>query len=113
MARILHKARLSGAGLHPLLRNMGMRDAKGAEIKNHPVRVMAKSGTLNFVSGLAGHVIPPEGRELIFAIFLGDVARRDALAVADRERPPGGEGWTRRARTLQGQLITRWAESFV
>ncbi|MFN3846398.1 MAG: D-alanyl-D-alanine carboxypeptidase/D-alanyl-D-alanine-endopeptidase [Paracoccaceae bacterium] len=113
MARILHKARLSGAGLHPLLRNMGMRDAKGAEVKNHPVRVMAKSGTLNFVSGLAGHVMPPKGRELIFAIFLGDVARRDALSESDRERPPGGEGWTRRARTLQGQLIARWAEAFV
>lgn len=113
MAHILRQAQQSGAGLRPLLRNMGLRDTAGKEIKDHPVRVMAKSGTLNFVSGLAGHVMPPKGRELVFAIFMGDVARRDALAEADREQPPGGEGWTRRARTLQGQLITRWAESYV
>ncbi len=71
--------------------------------------MLAKSGTLNFVSGLAGHIVPPGGRELVFAIFSGDPARRDAVPVAEREDPPGAEGWTRRARRLQGQLISRWA----
>jgi serine-type D-Ala-D-Ala carboxypeptidase/endopeptidase (penicillin-binding protein 4) len=112
MARILRGARAAGAGLQPLLRDMGLRDAKGQEVKNHPTRVTAKSGTLNFVSGLAGHVVPSKGRELIFAIFLADVARRDALAEADRENPPGGEAWTKRARTLQWQLLARWADAF-
>ena len=113
LASIIRQARLSGAGLQPLLRDMGMRDAKGREIKDHPIRVTAKSGTLNFVSSLAGHILPPKGRELIFAIVSGDVARRDALTEAERESPPGGEGWTKRARILQGQMIARWAEAYV
>lgn len=112
MAKIFVAARQARAGLQPLLRNVGMRDAKGKVIDGHPVQVMAKSGTLNFVSGLAGHILPPQGRELVFAIFSADVPRRDALVEADREGPPGGRDWTNRARTLQGQLITHWVASY-
>ncbi|MFN3721830.1 MAG: D-alanyl-D-alanine carboxypeptidase/D-alanyl-D-alanine-endopeptidase [Paracoccaceae bacterium] len=112
MASIVRQAHLARAGLQPLLRDLGLRDAKGKEIANHPTRVTAKSGTLNFVSGLAGHIRPPQGRELIFAIFLGDTARRDALVEAEREAPPGGQAWTSRARNLQWQLLARWAQTF-
>lgn len=110
MARLLHAAR--DTGLREILRNVGMRDDRGQVIEGHPVKVMAKSGTLNFVSGLAGHIQPPGGREMVFAIFTADLERRARLPEADRERPPGGSAWNRRARTLQGQLITRWAQAF-
>lgn len=109
MVAVLVKAEAEGRGLKPILRDVGMRDDKGKVIEGHPVKVLAKSGTLNFVSGLAGHIVPPGGREMVFAIFSGDPARRDAVPVADREDPPGAEGWTKRARRLQGQLISRWA----
>lgn len=107
MARALARGR--AAGLAPILRDQGMRDAKGKPIKGHPVRVPSKTGTLNFVSGLAGYIQPPNGRELVFAIFSADVPRRDALPEGQREQPPGGPEWTRRARGLQAQLVTRWA----
>ncbi|MGB8814893.1 MAG: D-alanyl-D-alanine carboxypeptidase/D-alanyl-D-alanine-endopeptidase [Paracoccaceae bacterium] len=98
------------AGALPgLLKDIGMRDAKGKVIEGHPVRVVAKTGTLNFVSGLAGYVMPPGGRDLVFAIFCADVSRRDALPLAEREAPPGGPEWVKRAKTLQGRLISRWA----
>ncbi len=118
MARIFAAARAARSGLQPILRNVGMRDAKGQVIDGHPVKVVGKSGTLNFVSALAGHIIAPpkagaDARELIYAIFSGDVARRDALPEGDRESPPGGEAWTRRARKLQGQLINAWAGAFL
>ncbi len=112
MAKIFAASRQARAGLLPILRNVGMRDAKGKVIEKHPVQVMAKSGTLNFVSGLAGYIQPPNGRELVFAIFSADVPRREALTKADRENPPGGQDWNRRARILQGQLITNWAGSY-
>jgi D-alanyl-D-alanine carboxypeptidase/D-alanyl-D-alanine-endopeptidase (penicillin-binding protein 4) len=90
-----------------------MKDDKGAVNKGHPVTVMAKSGTLNFVSGLAGHVTPPApGRALVFAIFSGDPERRDAVPVGLREDPEGSSAWTKRARRLQGQLINRWAGAY-
>lgn len=98
----------AGQGLKPVLRDLGMRDGEGEAIES-PVRVIGKTGTLNFVSTLVGYVQPPSGREMAFAILCADVARRDRLSVAERERPEGGRGWTRRARQLQGQLIARWA----
>ncbi len=112
MARLLVAAEAQKRGLTPLLRDVGMKDDKGKVVEGHPVKVLAKSGTLNFVSGLAGHIRPPSGRELVFAIFSGDPERRDAVPVALREEPDGAQAWTRRARRLQGQLVNRWAGSY-
>jgi D-alanyl-D-alanine carboxypeptidase/D-alanyl-D-alanine-endopeptidase (penicillin-binding protein 4) len=112
MAKLLAQADREKRGLKPILRDVGMKDDKGKVIEGHAVKVLAKSGTLNFVSGLAGHVVPPQGRELVFAIFLGDPKRRDAVPVALREEPEGGKAWTGRARRLQGQLINRWAAAY-
>ena len=112
MAAILVAAERGGRGLKPILRDVGMKDDKGSVIEGHQVTVRAKSGTLNFVSGLAGHVIPPKGKELVFAIFSGDPARRDAVPVALREEPEGAQSWNKRARRLQGQLVSRWAGAY-
>lgn len=112
MVRALVAARhtATGPALPGLLRDIGIRDEAGKTIKNHPVRVVAKSGTLNFVSGLAGYIQPPDRATLAFAVFSADVARRDRLSPAEREQPEGGQAWTKRARGLQGRLIARWAE---
>ncbi|MBL9049757.1 MAG: D-alanyl-D-alanine carboxypeptidase/D-alanyl-D-alanine-endopeptidase [Tabrizicola sp.] len=112
MARVLVQAEREKRGLKAILRDVGMKDDKGAVIKGSPVKVLAKSGTLNFVSGLAGHIVPPSGRELVFAIFSGDPARRDAVPVGEREEPEGSSSWTKRARRLQGQLVSRWAGAY-
>ncbi len=100
-----------GGLLPSLLKEHGLRDAKGKEIKGHPVRVLAKTGTLNFVSCLVGYILPPSGRVLTFAVLCADTERRDRLTMAEREEPRGGSAWIRRARGLQGQAVSRWAES--
>ena len=112
MLTALIAADRAGMPLRGLLRDVGMRDAKGLVIEGHPVKVRAKTGTLNFVSGLAGFILPPAGRALTFAIFSADAARRGALAMDDREDPEGGQEWTGRARALQAQLVGRWAAAF-
>ncbi|SDY45252.1 D-alanyl-D-alanine carboxypeptidase / D-alanyl-D-alanine-endopeptidase (penicillin-binding protein 4) [Jannaschia faecimaris] len=71
--------------------------------------VQAKTGTLNFVSGLAGYFDARSGRSLAFATFVADTGRRNGLSVAERERPRGGIAWSRKARSLQFDLIERWA----
>ena len=71
--------------------------------------MQAKTGTLNFVSGLAGFVDTRDGRQMVFAIFCADLPRRDALSRAEMERPEGGAAWNRRAKGLQQDLIERWA----
>ncbi|MEO1152307.1 MAG: D-alanyl-D-alanine carboxypeptidase/D-alanyl-D-alanine-endopeptidase [Pseudomonadota bacterium] len=105
MVRILHAAARDGDRLKPLLKELSV-DAPG-------VKVLAKTGTLNFVSGLAGYIEAPDKRTLAFAIFSADMPRRDAIPVANRERPPGARGWARRARQLQKDLITRWVSQNV
>jgi D-alanyl-D-alanine carboxypeptidase/D-alanyl-D-alanine-endopeptidase (penicillin-binding protein 4) len=89
--------------LPPMMKrfSLGQAAMEGAEAR-------AKTGTLNFVSALAGYVTVPKGRDLIFAIFTADMDRRDAIRVEDRERPPGARSWDRRSRTLQRALINRW-----
>jgi len=70
--------------------------------------VHAKTGTLNFVSGLGGFVDLPDGTELAFAVFSADMPRRDALTRDERESPPGGRSYARAARQLQQRMLRRW-----
>ena len=99
--------------LKPILKTVVMRDGKRRPMPDHPVRVEAKTGTLNFVSGLAGYMTTPEGRVMAFAIFAGDMPRRATLTRAQRERPDGGRAWNVRAKRLQQDLIERWAAYYV
>jgi len=96
--------------LRDLMKTIPMRDDANNVIQNHPVSVVAKTGTLNFVSSLAGYATAPSGRDLAFAIFCGDVDRRAALTEAQRESPEGGIAYNRAAKRLQQQLIERWAQ---
>ncbi len=95
--------------LRQLMKDIPIRDANGAPVPDHPIEVVAKTGTLNFVSSLSGYIRPPNGRDLAFTIFCGDIPRRAALTEAQRERPEGGRTYARRARALQQDLIERWA----
>jgi D-alanyl-D-alanine carboxypeptidase/D-alanyl-D-alanine-endopeptidase (penicillin-binding protein 4) len=95
--------------LRPLLKPWPMRDAKGRAVKNHPVKVDAKTGTLHFVSGLGGYFTAPNGREMAFAIFAANMDIRSGLSKAERERPPGARTWNGRAKLLQSKLLDRWA----
>ena len=95
--------------LEPILKDVYLHDDKGRPLKDHPVRIRAKTGTLNFVSALAGYVTGEGGRELAFAIFTADDAQRARIRPEDRERPPGSRSWTRRSRAMQLKLVERWA----
>lgn len=108
MVRLLSHGAVRGA-LLPILKPFDFRDTQGRVDRSLPMQVLAKTGTLDFVSGLAGYIHPPGGRALVFAIFSGDLPRRASARAAGHELPPGGREWTRRARTLQQELIKRWA----
>ena len=107
MARAL--ARVYGAGaLKPILKNIALKDAKGRKDKNHPVKVAAKTGTLYFVSGLAGYMTAADGTEMAFAIFTADAKKRASLPKKLSDRPKGASSWNTRAKRLQQNLIERW-----
>lgn len=112
----LHAGELVGAlvrakrqkALRPILKQVVMRHKDGKVNKGHPIKVQAKTGTLNFVSGLAGYMKAPDGTDLAFAIFVADTKARDKIKRNDRDRPQGARGWNRRAKRLQQSLIERW-----
>jgi D-alanyl-D-alanine carboxypeptidase/D-alanyl-D-alanine-endopeptidase (penicillin-binding protein 4) len=106
MTKALIKVRNSA--LRPILKPFTMRDDNGRPMKDHPIEVYAKTGTLNFVSTLAGYLTAQDGTVMAFAIFASDQGRRAAIKREDREAPSGGRTWNRRAKRVQQALIERW-----
>ena len=94
--------------LGAILKKIEMRDGEGKLLVGSNAELKAKTGTLNFVSGLSGFIKTGARKELAFAIFSADLPRRNALRPVERERPPGAKSWARRARVLQWGLINRW-----
>ena len=104
--------RAQGGPLRDMMKPVTMIDAQGRAVKNHPVKIRAKTGTLNFVSGLAGYVKLPDGQDMAFAIFAADEKTRSGIPRELRDGPPGAKSWARRARSLQKKLIRRWASVY-
>jgi D-alanyl-D-alanine carboxypeptidase/D-alanyl-D-alanine-endopeptidase (penicillin-binding protein 4) len=90
------------------MKPVAIPDQNGKPIPTHLLKVHAKTGTLNFASGLGGYITTASGRDLTFAIFAADLPRRNSLTEYQKENPPGGRAWNRRARALQKSLIRRW-----
>lgn len=96
------------SGLRDILKPVALRDPKLRVLQDHPIKVVAKTGTLNFVSALAGYLTAPDGAEMAFAIFAADETSRAKLTRAEREGPPGARSWNRRAKAMQQALLERW-----
>lgn len=108
LARAMVKAHRDGQ-LRAILKDIPLRDANGSINKRHPVKVVAKTGTLYFVSSLAGYMIAPDGTELAFAILAANHTRRRQADLRAAGRPPGAASWNARAKGLQQALIERWS----
>lgn len=107
MAQALARVHRQGA-LKPILKPIALRHENGKVNKGHPIKVMAKTGTLYFVSSLAGYMTAPDGTELAFAIFAANDRKRSQIDRASDARPPGARSWNKRAKQLQQKLIERW-----
>jgi serine-type D-Ala-D-Ala carboxypeptidase/endopeptidase (penicillin-binding protein 4) len=98
-----------GSVLHRHMREITPQNTRGEADPGLLHRIQAKTGTLNFVSALAGYATATDGVPLAFAIFTGDTVRRAGIRPEDMENAPGARAWAQRSRWLQHQLINRWA----
>lgn len=76
-----------------------------------PHAVAGKTGTLNFVSNLAGVITGAEGRSAGFAILCADLPAHQA--TRGRELPAGVRQWTKDAKALQRDLLAGWSDRFL
>ena len=76
--------------------------AKSVDFDFRPVDIAAKTGTRDYVRGLAGYVGLPSGRRLAFAVFSNDLEHREpGLRRIDRR-------WMARARSFERALLRNW-----
>ena len=108
MVQILARSGWKGP-LPAVLKDIKLVNSNGKAAPIQGVSVKAKTGTLNFVSALAGYIDAPNGRKLAFAIFSADLKKRAGLSKAQRERPAGARTWRKRAKGMQQRLLRRWA----
>ena len=94
--------------LQPILKAIALTDPKGNRLGVN-AEVRAKTGTLNFVSALAGYLVTPNGRRLAFAFFAADVEARARGKLTADEQPAGAASYNTRAKRLQQTLLQRWA----
>ncbi|WEF22973.1 D-alanyl-D-alanine carboxypeptidase/D-alanyl-D-alanine-endopeptidase [Paracoccus sp. S3-43] len=105
MARLLAGPGLA-VGLPGLLKANPLDEDLGPD-PAQTARIRAKTGTLNFVSNLAGYLDRADGGQSAFAILTADPARQ--AATAGQELPPGVLAWTRDAKRLQRDMLTIWS----
>jgi len=95
--------------LEPIMRDIRLVGDDQQVITHDGMSVRAKTGTLNFVSTLAGYVRTQSGRELAFAIFASDLEAREAGKRQGDERPRGSRTYNTRARRLQQDILQHLA----
>lgn len=105
MAKLLAGPGLA-TGLPALLKKNPLDDDLGADA-DRAAQVLAKTGTLNFVSNLAGYLQDADGSYRAFALMCMDRPRH--VATSGQELPAGVATWTRDAKRLQRRILQSWA----
>ena len=107
MVNILRDSRMQ-IQIKPLLKKIPYRRKKGQKIFGDDIKIVGKTGTLHYVSALAGYIDNSKGRNLAFAIFVSDMRKRRNLENHQKENPRGSTSWMNSARYFQRLLINRW-----
>ncbi len=108
MVRFLAKADAQRL-IKPLLKEVELRNAEWKKAPLAGTKIVAKTGTLNFTSALAGYIDSASGKRFAFAIFTHDSKRHAAIPKDQRDRATGARSWARKSRILQHQLLRAWA----
>ena len=110
MVRALVAAQQLMPSFPALLRRIKPRDTSGNLDRNSTAVIHAKTGTLHFVSALAGYVSSGVDTPYAFAVFTQNLERRARLTIWQRESSKAADYWNQRARYVQYVLLARWSK---
>ena len=106
LSSFLHKLFREKPEFLSLLRKIKPRDSSGKINASSELRIRAKTGTLNFVSSLAGYVIDGANTPFAFTVMSQDLNRRTAAQNNNlKVTPKGSKRWNLRSRRLQHQIL--------
>jgi serine-type D-Ala-D-Ala carboxypeptidase/endopeptidase (penicillin-binding protein 4) len=105
-------AAASDGPLPHLLHEQVLTEEAGRPVAMPHVEARAKTGTLYFVSGLAGYLTTAD-RQLAFAVQAADMGRRATIVQPASETPPGARSWAAASRAMQRDLLRDWVASYL
>lgn len=111
LLRAAHRDPMLGPQFKALLRSYAYAPPPPRGSKVQLAQVAAKTGTMNFTRGLAGYITTPSGRDLAFAWFANDLARRQR-GLDDEAPDPGARAWRNAAIETERKLIADWVARF-
>lgn len=94
-------------GVAGLFKGFNMVPRDGKTMISDELKVVAKTGTLNFTRGLAGY-LETGGKKYSFAIFTADLSKRATIPMAQRERARGAKTWSGKAKRQEQALLRHW-----
>ncbi|MGB0960835.1 MAG: D-alanyl-D-alanine carboxypeptidase/D-alanyl-D-alanine endopeptidase [Halocynthiibacter sp.] len=101
-------AAFEGRGqIRELLKPIKERHKTDPSLKRPENTILAKTGTLDFVSSLAGYVETADGKLFGFSVMSGDLKARRAGKRAKREVPKGARSFNKRAKSLQRAVLRK------
>lgn len=114
LAAILHRGWSDGT-LRTILPGSGWSGtlAKRLDEPNQALRIWAKTGSINYVAGLAGYLLSSAYGPAAFAIMISDEnARRsyDAQPSRTREGEKRARAWLRKTEGVMDRIVGRWLE---
>ncbi len=95
--------------VYNLMNDYEVKKTNSAILKNYTRKVKVKTGSLNFVSNIAGYIETKSGRRMAFAILTSNMIERNKLKKEDRDNPVKARVWIKKSRKIQLNLLEYWA----
>ena len=95
--------------VYNLTNDYEVKKTNSAILKNYTKKVKVKTGSLNFVSNIAGYIETKSGRRMAFAILTSNMIERNKLKKEDRDNPVKARVWIKKSRKIQLNLLEYWA----
>ena len=86
-----------------------LKKTNSAILKNYTNKVKVKTGSLNFVSNVAGYIETKSGRRMAFVILTSNMSERNKLKKENRDSPPSAKAWIKKSRKIQLDLLEYWS----